>query len=232
MPNSVWVDDLYQGIPALASMGKLTGEQKYYDEASKQVAQFLAMLFNEDKGVCMHGLVEGMIPHPEFYWARANGWAIMAITSLLDVLPLDHPRRPEMLRLYRAYCWGLIKLQSATGFWHQLLDRDDSFLETSATAMFAYAIAHGVNEGWLDLRAYGPQVLLAWNAISTKVNSLGQVEGTSAGTSMAFDAAFYYRRPVGTGPHGYGSVLLAGAAVYRLIKEHPYDSVNPVIFRK
>ena len=34
MPNSVWVDDLYQGIPALAHMGKLTGDRKYYDEAT------------------------------------------------------------------------------------------------------------------------------------------------------------------------------------------------------
>jgi rhamnogalacturonyl hydrolase YesR len=232
MPNSVWVDDLYQGIPALAAMGKLTGEQRYYDEASKQVSQFLTLLFNADKGVCMHGLVEGMEPHPAFYWARANGWAIMAITSLLDVLPVEHPRRPEVLRLYRAYCLGLARLQSASGFWHQLLDRNDSFLETSATAMFTYVIAHGINEGWLDLRAFGPQALLGWNAVSTKVNKYGQVEGTSAGTSMAFDAAFYYRRPVGTGPHGYGSVLLAGTAMYKLLKEHPYDGNSPVIFRR
>ena len=39
---------------------------------------------------------------------------------------------------------------SGTGFWHQLLDRPDSYLETSATAIYAYAIAHGVNQGWLD----------------------------------------------------------------------------------
>jgi rhamnogalacturonyl hydrolase YesR len=232
MPNSVWVDDLYQGIPALAAMGKLTGDQKYYDEASKQVSQFLTLLFNLDMGVCKHGLVEGMVPHPAFYWARANGWAIMAITSLLDVLPAEHPRRPEILRLYRAYCLGLARLQSASGFWHQLLDRNDSFLETSATAMFTYAIAHGINERWLDHRAFGPQALLGWNAVSTKVNKYGQVEGTSAGTSMAFDAAFYYRRPVGTGPHGYGSVLLAGAAMYKLLQEHPYSGSGPVLFTK
>ena len=232
MPNSVWVDDLYQGIPALAQMGKLTGESKYFDEATKQIDLFSKRLFNKDRGICMHGWVEGMDPHPAFYWARANGWAILAIAALLDVLPENHPNRKSVLDLYKAYCHGLAMLQSASGRWHQLMDRSDSFLETSATAMFTYAMAHGINKGWLDVRVYGPVALLGWNAVSTKVNDSGQVEGTSAGTSMAFDAAFYYQRPVGTGPHGYGSVLLAGAAMYQLLKEHPYDANGPVIFRK
>lgn len=232
LPNSVWVDDLYQGVPALAHMGKLTGEQKYYDEATWQIRLFAALLFNKDKGVCMHGWVEDMEPHPAFYWARANGWAVMAIASVLDVLPEDHPQRKAVMELFKAYCHGLARLQSGTGFWHQLLDRNDSFVETSATAMFTYVLAHGINNGWLDARVYGPAALLGWNAVSTKVNGKGQVEGTSAGTSMAFDAAFYYQRPIGTGPHGYGSVLLAGAAIYKLLKEHSYEGTGPVIFSK
>lgn len=232
MPNSVWVDDLYQGVPALAQMGKMTGEGKYFDEATKQVDLFSKRLFDRDRGVCMHGWVEGMDPHPAFYWARANGWAILAIAALLDVLPEDHPNRMSVMTLFKSYCNGLAKLQSASGLWHQLMDRNDSFLETSATAMFTYAMAHGINKGWLDVRSYGPVALLGWNAVSTKVNDSGQVEGTSAGTSMAFDAAFYYDRPVGTGPHGYGSVLLAGAAMYRLLTVHSYDANGPVIFKK
>ncbi|HRI79299.1 MAG TPA: glycoside hydrolase family 88 protein [Cyclobacteriaceae bacterium] len=231
-PNSVWVDDLYQGIPALAQMGKLTGEKKYYDEAARQVLLFADKLFVKDKGLCMHGRVEDMNPHPAFLWARANGWAILAISGLLDVLPEDHPKRKEVFDLYKAYCQGLASLQSSKGFWHQLMDRNDSFPETSATAMFTYIFAHGITQGWLDIRAYGPPALLGWNAVSTKVNEKGQVEGTSAGTSMAFDAAFYYERPVGTGPHGYGSLLIAGAAMYKLLKEHDYEGRGPVLFNK
>lgn len=232
MPNSVWVDDLYQGIPALAEMGKLTGEKQYYDEAVAQVLAFAGLLFDKSKGVCMHGWVEGMEPHPAFYWARANGWATMAISSLLDVLPETHHQYRPVLDLYNAYCYGLLNLQSGTGFWHQLLDRNDSFLETSATAMFTYVFAHGIDKGWLDVRVYGPPAVMGWNAIATKINVMGQVEGTSAGTSMAFDAAFYYQRPVGTGPHGYGPVLLAGAAVYKLLKDHPKESDRPLILKK
>ena len=231
-PNSVWVDDLYQGIPALAQMGKLTGDHKYYEEAVAQVLAFAGLLFDKSNGICKHGWVEGMDPHPAYYWARANGWAILAVAALLDVLPEHHQQRKLVMEFFKEHCEGIAAKQSPTGFWHQLLDRNDSFLETSATAMFTYAFAHGINEGWLDLSAYGPVALLGWNAVSTKVNEKGQVEGTSAGTSMAFDAAYYYERPVGTGPHGYGSVLIAGAAMYKLLKEHPYESNGPVLFRR
>ena len=29
----------------------------------------------------MHGWVEAMQPHPVFHWARANGWAVLAMTG-------------------------------------------------------------------------------------------------------------------------------------------------------
>jgi hypothetical protein len=65
--------------------------------------------------------------------------------------------------------------------------------------------------------------LLAWNAVSTKVNAQGQVEGTCVGTGMGFDPAFYYYRPVNLyAAHGYGPVLLAGAETIQLLKQHPY----------
>ena len=38
--NALWLDDLYMSVPALAQMGALTGERKYYDDAVKQVLQF------------------------------------------------------------------------------------------------------------------------------------------------------------------------------------------------
>src|SRR5205814_6017827 len=91
--NSLWLDDLYMAVPALAQMGKLSGETKYFDDAVKQIQQFSARMFNKEKNVYMHGWVQGMQEHPQFHWARANGWAIMAMVELLDVLPENHPGR-------------------------------------------------------------------------------------------------------------------------------------------
>ena len=222
-PNTIWLDDLYMSVPALAQMGKLTGDKKYYDDAVKQILQFSNRMFNKEKGLYMHGWVQGMATHPEFRWARANGWAIMAKIELLDVLPEDHPGRPAILELLKAHIKGLTAYQSGSGFWHQLLDRNDSYLETSATAIYTYCLARAINKGWIDPVAYGPMITLAWNAVTTKVNSQGQVEGTCVGTGMGFEPAFYYYRPVNVyAAHGYGPVLLAGAEVIRMVKNNPF----------
>ncbi len=101
--NSLWLDDLYMAVPALAQMRKLTGEAKYFDDAVKQVMQFSARMFNTEKNIYMHGWVQGMKEHPQFYWARANGWAMMAIVELLDVLPGDHPGRNSILEQLKAH---------------------------------------------------------------------------------------------------------------------------------
>ncbi len=223
-PSTLWLDDMFMGVPAIAQMGKLTGDKKYYDEACKQVLSFSKRMFNHEKGVYMHGWVEAMSEHPEFRWARANGWAFMTEVELLDVLPENHPQRPQVLQLLREHAKGLASYQSGSGFWHQLLDREDSYLETSATAIYTYAYARAINRGWIDAKAYGPATLLAWNAVSSKVNAKGQVEGTCVGTGMAFDPAFYYHRPTSLfAAHGYGPTLLAGAEVFSLLKNFKFE---------
>jgi unsaturated rhamnogalacturonyl hydrolase len=222
--NTLWLDDLYMAIPAIAQMGKLTGDKKYFDDAVKQVRLYSDRMFNTDLNVYMHGWVESMKVHPEFHWARANGWALMAMTELLDVLPETHPGRLDVLVQFNKHVKGLAYFQTGKGFWHQLLDKNDSYLETSATAIYTYCIARGINKGWMDAKTYGPMCLLGWNAVATKVNATGQVEGTCVGTGMAFDPAFYYYRPVNVyAAHGYGPVLLAGAEVTNLLNKYSFE---------
>lgn len=219
MVNTLWLDDLYMSVPALAQMGALTGEQKYFDDAVKQILQFSSRMFVPEKGLYRHGWVQEMDPHPAFHWGRANGWAFLAMAELLSVLPNEHPGRAAVLEQYRALAKGIAACQDKDGLWHQLLDRPDSYLETSASAMFVYSIARGINRGWLDGKAYGPMVSLGWNAVAQNVNDKGQVEATCVGTGMAFDPAFYYYRPTSVlAAHGYGPVLLAGAEVITLRK--------------
>ncbi len=220
-PNSIWLDDLFMSVPALAQMGAYSGDARYFDDAVKQVLQFAGRMFNDDKGLFMHGWIQEMDEHPQFHWARANGWAVMTMVELLEVLPENYAGREEVLALLRKHIRGLANYQDGTGFWHQLIDRNDTYLETSATAIYTYAIARSINRGYIDAKVYGPMVCLAWNAVATKVTDKGQVEGTCVGTGMGFDPAFYYYRQ--TNPyaaHGYGPVLLAGAEMIQLIKTH------------
>ncbi len=222
LPNTLWLDDLYMSVPCLAQAGKLTGDSRYTDDAVRQLLQFSERMFVKEQGLYMHAWVQGMEPHPKFHWARANGWAIMAMVELLSVLPENHKDRPKLLEVYRAHAAGLIARQGHAGLWHQLLDRSESYEETSASAMFVFGIARGINKGWLDPKAFGPPVSLGWNAVTKMVNAKGQVESVCVGTGVGWDPMFYMYRPVHVlAAHGYGPVLLAGAEFLEMRKKLP-----------
>lgn len=226
--NTVWLDDMFMGIPPVAWYSVVAGEEqpRYQAEAVRQVLQFARRMWVPEKKIFRHGWVESMDDHPSFHWARANGWALLTLCEVLDVLPADYPERDDIMALYRDHVRGLTALQSGEGFWHQLLDRNDSYLETSATAIYAYCIAHGINKGWLDAMTYGPVALLAWNAVATQIDDDGRVGGTCVGTGMAFDPAFYYFRPVHKmAAHGYGPTIWAGAEIIDLLKKQ-YPKMN------
>lgn len=237
--NTVWLDDMYMGIPCLAWYGRLTGKTEYYDEALRQVRLFKEKMWVElpslggiEGGFFRHGWVESMNPHPVYAWGRANGWAILTLCEVLDALPEGYAGREEVLSLLRKHIAGLASLQDKTGFWHQLINDSDTYLETSATAIYTYCFAHAICEGWIDAAAYGPQTLLAWNAVSTQVNNKGQVENTCVGSGMGFDPAFYACRPVHVmAAHGYGPVIWAGGEVIRLLNaSHPKMNDSAVHF--
>lgn len=219
MPNSLWLDDLYMSVPALTQMGKFTGDVKYLDDAVRQIVQFNQRMFVKEKGLYMHGWVRGMEPHPAFHWGRANGWAAMAEVELLSVLPENHPGHAQVLAILRDHLKGLAATQGIDGLWHQLLDRNETYEETSASAMFVFAMARAINRGWVDALAYGPAASVGWNAVAKKVNEKGQVEGTCIGTGMGWEPVFYAYRPTSVyAAHGYGPVLLAGAEMITLRK--------------
>ncbi len=222
--ESVWGDDMYMSVPFLAQMGKLTGDDRYYDDAVRQVLQMSARLFDEQKGIFAHGWSANTADNnPEFFWGRANGWCMMAMVELLSVLPENHPGRDQILKILRTQIKGVAALQSGDGLWHQLLDRPDSFLETSCSAMFTFSIARAINRGWVSGAAFGAVALAGWNGVSTRVTPEGTVEGVCIGTNYATDAVYYYNRPARDDEHGYGPVLLAGSEMIRLVQNEHLD---------
>lgn len=217
--QSLWADDAYMGIPALVEMGHLTGDRWWYDEAVKQVLLISAKLYNPEKGLYTHGWNAANPDAPQFYWGRASGWIVIAMCDVLDVLPKDHPGREKVLAQLRATLKGVAQYQSGSGFWHQMVDRNDSYLETSATAMFTYGIAHAVNEGWISPITYGSIAQAGWCALTTRITPEGAVDGTCVGTTFASDQVYYYARPASTKAlHGYGTTILAGIEMIRMLK--------------
>jgi len=217
--ESLWADDIYMGVPFLANMGVLTKDNKYFDDAAKQIVQMSDRLYIPQQELFDHGWnVTAGDYDPHFFWGRANGWTMMSMVELLSVLPENHPQRAKILHLFRSMSRSLASLQSGSGFWHNMLDKNETFEETSCTAMFTYAIARGINEGWIS-HTYGPVALTGWNAINTRVLTNGAVDGTVEATTFASDNTYYFNRGSSIyATHGYGPVLYAGAEMIRLLQ--------------
>jgi len=99
--------------------------------------------------------------------------------------------------------------------WHQLLDKPDSYLESSVTAMYVYTVAKAVNEGWISKR-FITIAQRGWDALSKKVTPDGQIPDICIGTSVEEDISYYYNRPRELNDtHGLGAFLMAGAEMIR-----------------
>jgi rhamnogalacturonyl hydrolase YesR len=236
-PNALWGDDMYMSVPLLAQYGKLTGDKEYFDDAVKQVLQMSKVLFTPEKGLYAHAWHKGNAEnHPRYYWGRANGWCMVAMVELLELLPEDHPGRADVIKQLQAHARGVAEVQSGSGLWHQMLDRDDSYLETSCTAMFSYAMAKGVNHGWLSPTSYASAAVAGWNGLTTHISDEGKLDSVCIGTSYADDAVYYYHRPAIDDIHGYGPVLLCGAEMIRLVKNDHLNATSgrnaPVMFQE
>lgn len=221
--NSVWLDDMYMGITPIAYRGRLSQSergdltQKFYAEAINQVLLFKKYLWIPEKGMYRHGWIEGMSEHPDYHWARCNGWAVLTMCDVLDAVPPTTQGYNEVLETLTTLLRTLASFQSPEGTWHQLIDKTESYLETSASAMFVYGFAHAINKGWLDKTAYQDIAKAGWNGVAKQVNEKGQVENTCTGTGLGWTNTFYEARPVSVfAAHGYGPVLLAGAEMLKL----------------
>jgi len=226
VPVALWIDDAYMSIPFLAQMGKMTGERRYFDDAVRQVFGMSERLFDRNAGLYDHSWFESAPVDARFFWGRGAGWMLMAMAELLSVMPADHPDRGRVLEQFQRSVQGVAAMQGGTGMWHQLVDKNDSYLESSATAMYTFAVARGVNRGWIS-PAYAPIAQTGWRALEQRIHADGQIEGICVGTTAAYDMVYYYNRPTSLGAmQGYGPALMAGAEMMILLRNFDIRRAN------
>jgi unsaturated rhamnogalacturonyl hydrolase len=218
---TLWADDLYMSIVFLSRMGKWSGENKYFDDAILQVENFTRYLYNPKTELYYHAWYNDLKTNGVAHWGRCNGWVMMAQVELLDNLPENYPGREQLLKILFQQIQGIARYQNVTGLWHQLIDKNDSYLETSSSAMFTYSIAKAVNKGWIDKR-YISIALTGWEGVKTNIQEDGQVKNICMGTGIENDLLFYYNRPTPLNDiHGLGAILLAGNEIVKYKKANP-----------
>jgi len=213
-----WVDDIYMISSLQAEAYRATGEMKYLDRAALTVATYLDKL-QQPNGLFFHA------EDSPFFWGRGNGWYAAGMAELLSDLPENHPQYARIMKGYKTMMESLLKYQSEEGLWRQLIDKPESWLETSGTGMFAFAMVTGVKNGWLADDVYGPAAHKAWLALVSKIDAEGNVQDVCVGTNKAFKEVgedlnkqleFYLGRNRNNGDlHGQAPILWTAAAMLK-----------------
>ena len=214
---TVWLDDLYMSLSFLTHYGAVFHDTECFDCAALQVIRFDSLLASPSTGLYYHCYYRETDQQGVAHWGRANGWGLLAQSLLLSVIPADHPQRDRLLEIFRKTVRSISRYQDKDGMWHQLLDKTDSYPETSCTAMFIYSIAKGINEGWIE-KEYISLVERAWNTLaSSYITVKGELKNVCMGTGSSYDLPFYYDRPIPLNDaHGLGAVIQASIEVHKL----------------
>jgi unsaturated rhamnogalacturonyl hydrolase len=216
-PNfTIWGDDLYMACPFLVRWYLYTGDARHLDDAAQQIINMAGYL-QAASGIWYHGYYVSNSPPAVngIKWGRANGWAMVATTEVLNVMPTNHPARSNLLSILRRHIDGIKSVQQPSGMWRQILDFNSptNWPETSCSAMFSYCIARAANQGWID-RTNLAVARKGFAGLSTNINAYGEVANTCVGTGIGTTISFYMNRPRGTDEmHGRGAVQLAAAEI-------------------
>jgi len=202
-----WVDDAFMVGCLQIQAWRATKDPKYADRAALLLTAYLDKL-QQPNGLFYHG--------PEFhhFWGRGNGWFAVALAEVLSSLPADHPKYARLMEGYRKMMAGLRSYQAPSGLWRQLIDNDQSWVETSCTGMFTYAMIVGVQHGWLDAKEYGDCARRGWIGLCGYVNEDGNIREICVGTGQNLDAQYYLDRPRSVGDlHGQAPALWSAWAL-------------------
>lgn len=228
-----WSDALFMSPPVWAKLAALTGEARYRDFLIGEYRASAARLYDREAGLFYRDYAaraKRSAHGAPVFWGRGNGWVLGGLPLVLRELPPGLRTRPFFLDLFRGMSEKVKALQRADGAWSpNLLDgRDPDLPEMSATALFCFALAWGVNDGLLDEAEYLPCVRRAWGALCRAVaeeGTLGWVQQAAVGPSANFGAD-------STALYAVGGYLLAATEIRKYVvqaahRDAPRVTVGP-----
>ena len=163
-PHQVWLDGLYMAQPFYTEYETKFNSLGNYKDIFTQFKNVEKYMKDPATGLYYHGYdssksmfwCDPATGLSKNFWGRALGWYVMAIIDVVEAM--DEQMFYEyryMMDLFKDAIDALIKVQSPTGMWYQVVDKPEvegNYLETSASAIIAYAILKGVRLGVLPER--------------------------------------------------------------------------------
>ncbi len=219
-----WCDSLFMAPPVFAGLTAVTGDKKYLNYMDRAWWDAVENLFDPETNLYYRD--KRYIPNldgtelreangEKVFWSRGIGWVLAAVPRILAHMPSDYPTRQRYIEMYCALASEVIKYQQEDGFWRTSLLDPKSFPapESSATSLFCYGLAWGIEQGYLDRATYLPIVHKAWSALESCIHDNGMIGWVQLPAFNPRDVKFEHNID-----YGAGTFLLAATAVLALNK--------------
>lgn len=160
-PNQVWLDGLYMCQPFYMEYDTRFGDKKHYPDIYRQFQNVVEIMKDPKTGLYYHAYdssremfwcdkVTGLSQN---FWLRALGWYAMALLDTLDKVDRTETQFVNLLKeAFVGLMDAMLKYQDESGMWYQVVNlggMDRNYLETSGSAIMAYALLKGVRLGFL-----------------------------------------------------------------------------------
>lgn len=167
---TLWLDSLFMFGEVLIRRGEAWDDAQSLDLFGSQYAIFARDMQDAAAGFFVHGYHWPGAQDPGVFWARGNGWVLVSASDYLRVRAArgetDEAVRASFVRLASAVSAAQ---DASTGlFWTVVNRPGETYLETSATALFALGLARGRRIGVLDA-SVDPIVARAMDGLRSRI---------------------------------------------------------------
>ena len=162
-PNQIWLDGLYMAQPFYMQYEVTYNDCKNCADSFNQFENVYNLMRDTRNGLYYHAYddsrqmfwcdkVTGLSSN---FWLRALGWYAMALIDTMEIMPESLSKEKARLNaIYKELIDSMLPYQDEeTGMWYQVVNHGGikpNYLETSGSAIFAYAIMKSVRLGFLD----------------------------------------------------------------------------------
>ncbi|MDR3021389.1 MAG: glycoside hydrolase family 88 protein [Clostridiales bacterium] len=150
-PNQIWLDGLYMGQVFYSIYEKLYNNCKNFDDIFHQFAVCHSKMFDKNAKLYYHGYdstkeifwADKCTGLSKSFWLRSNGWLLCALVDCLEIFVSSVPKLKysQLIEQLNQLLDGMMQYQDQ-GMFYQVVDKvrqEGNYLETSGTAMVAYA---------------------------------------------------------------------------------------------
>ena len=179
-PNQIWLDGLYMAQPFYVRYETVRNGMKNYNDIFTQFKNVRKIMFDDNKKLYYHGYdssrqmfwADKETGLSKNFWLRSIGWFTVALCDVADYMDEQMYDEYRMVgSMLKEVIDGLLQYQDKDSkMFYQVPDqagREGNYLETSGSAMIAYAILKGTRLGILPQR-YQKIGLDIFNGICSK----------------------------------------------------------------